>query len=179
MIYVINYVVKCLINWCYLFVMYYFFCYNKVWNGGMGMKKQKKIKLKGSSFFDKHKPINKKRKSSHSSVKEYSLTKKRPINRIGKSKTVVHKENSRPYSNISKNNTSTRYLPDIVEKRYIFIGVMVIVCFAAIVTRLVQLSVVDTDSYSEKLVAATEPPAAAARRSGYRSFPALPNPWAQ
>ena len=119
------------------------------------MRKQKKIKLKGSSFFDRHKPINKKRKSSHSVVEKESFSRKRPLNKISKGKTVVHKDNSRPYSNISR-NSNTRYLPDIVEKRYVFIGVMVILCFAIVMTRLVQLSVVDTDTYGEKLVAATE-----------------------
>ena len=120
------------------------------------MKKQKKIKLKGSSFFDRNKPINKKRKSSHSVVKEDALSRKRPINKITKSRGNHHKENVRPYSNISKNNTNARYLPDIIEKRYIFIGVMVIVCFAIVMTKLVQISIFDTEMYSEKLVAATE-----------------------
>ena len=71
------------------------------------MARQKKIKLKGSSFFDKNKPINKKRKSNRVAVKEDRFSKKRPLNKVSKTKQTVHKENSRPYSNTNKNNTSS------------------------------------------------------------------------
>ena len=121
------------------------------------MVRKKKIKLKGSSFFDRHKPLNKKRKSAKVVIRDDSFVKGRPINRINKNKQVIHKDNTRPYSNISKNNvTPSRYLPDIVERRYIFVIVIIILSFIGIIARLVQLQVFDTDSYSEKLVAATE-----------------------
>ena len=121
------------------------------------MAREKKIKLKGSSFFDRHKPLNKKRKSPKVVLKDDSFSKRRPLNKISKTKQSVHKDNSRPYSNISKNNvTSSRYLPDIIEKRYILVIVIIILGFAQIVGRLFQLQVMKVDDYSEKLVAATE-----------------------
>ena len=121
------------------------------------MARQKRIKLKGSSFFDKNKPINKKRKSNRVAVKEERFSKKRPLNKVSKTKQTVHKENSRPYSNTNKNNTSSpRYLPDIIEKRYIFVIVVIVFCFVAILGRLVQLQVVNVEEYQDKLVAATE-----------------------
>ena len=41
---------------------------------GKYMAREKKIKLKGSSFFDRHKPINKKRKSSRVVAKSSTLS---------------------------------------------------------------------------------------------------------
>ena len=124
----------------------------------MDVKRQKKIKLRGSSFFDRHKPLNKKRKSSiFSFQKEVRSSRRTPLNKISKSKTVHHKENVRPYSNISKNNnTSSRYLPDIIDKRGILAILIVIVCFGIIMWNLVSLQVMHTDEYKDKLVAATE-----------------------
>ena len=43
------------------------------------MAEKKKIKLKGSSFFDKNKPINKIRKTKSSSPKENNLHHKKPL----------------------------------------------------------------------------------------------------
>ena len=43
---------------------------------------KKKIKLKGSNFWDKNKPINKVRKTKVTSHKEQSLTHKKPINKV-------------------------------------------------------------------------------------------------
>ena len=111
------------------------------------MSRVRKIKLRGSSFFDRHKPLNKKRKNSYNVVKGDYVSKK------GLS---VHKDNSRVYDNTARNPSSSRYLPDIIERRYIFVGVVVVLFFCVIVGRLVQLQVVATDDYSEKLVAATE-----------------------
>ena len=121
------------------------------------MAKEKKIKLKGSSFWDKRKPINKKRKRQRSvSRQENNFAKKGPINKISKSRQVVRKENSRPYSNRSKTPSENRYLPDIIERRYLFLSIMIVLVFFIIGTRLFQLQVLDNDIYSEKLVAATE-----------------------
>lgn len=117
----------------------------------------KKIKLKGSSFFDKNKPINKVRKTKVTSSKENTFSHKKPLNKVAKVKQVVKKNNLRPYSNTSKaNSSSERYLPDIIEKRYLFLLVVTAVVFSVITVRLFQLQVLNADDYSEKLVAATE-----------------------
>ena len=120
------------------------------------MAKEKKIKLKGSSFWDKRKPINKKRKVKVASKNSGSFSKKRPINKVTKSKAVIRKDNTRPYSNSSKTSSSSRYLPDIIEKRYIFMMTVIVLVFLVIGVRLFQLQVLQNEEYSEKLVAATE-----------------------
>ena len=118
---------------------------------------KKKIKLKGSSFLDKNKPINKVKKTKITSHKEQSLTHKKPINKVAKVKQVVKRNNLRPYSNTPKSGSSSgRYLPDIIEKRYVFLLVLITIVFSAITVRLFQLQVLDSDNYEEKLVAATE-----------------------
>ena len=121
------------------------------------MAREKKIKLKGSSFFDKHKPINKKRKAVRSVIKEDSLSKRRPINKINKQKQTIHKDNTRPYSNINKNNVvPSRDLESIIIRRYIFVAVLIVLCFGGIVWKLVNLQILEVDDYQDKLVAATE-----------------------
>ena len=118
---------------------------------------KKKIKLKGSNFFDKNKPINKVRKTKFTSHKEQSFTHKKPINKVAKVKQVTKRNNLRPYSNTQKSSSSSgRYLPDIIEKRYLFLLVLTTIVFSAITVRLFQLQVLEADSYEEKLVAATE-----------------------
>ena len=118
----------------------------------------KKIKLKGSSFWDKRKPINKKRRGPKVVVKTNELNKRGPINKISKNKVVTKKNENRPYNNISKNKTPSRerYLPDIIDRRYILIIIVIILVFSGIVCRLFQLQVMEVDAYQEKLVAATE-----------------------
>ena len=49
--------------------------------------------------------------------------------------------NVRPYSNIQKNPTSNRYLPDIIEKRYLFLIIIIILLFCIITVRIFQLQV--------------------------------------
>ena len=121
------------------------------------MKRKKKIKLKGSSFFDRNKPLNKIRKKKTLQPKEDRLSKRKPINKIIKQKQTNHKETKRPYSNIQKTSTTPpRYLPDIIEKRYILIIIFIILFFSAVIARLTQLQLFQTEKYSEELVAATE-----------------------
>ncbi len=120
------------------------------------MAKEKKIKLKGSSFFDKNKPLNKKRKKQGNIKKEESsLSKRGPINKVTKAKTNVKKTTPR-YSNVPKNPSDNRYLPDIIERRYIAIIVFVVIVFSLVGGRLFQLQVLDNEKYEERLVAATE-----------------------
>lgn len=120
------------------------------------MGKQKKIKLKGSSFFDKRKPINKKRKHSSSVVSHDSFSKKRPLNHVSKGKQVVRKGYVRPYYNTSKSSSLDKYLPDIIEKRFLFLLVVVVMVFGLIGVRLFQLQVLEMEDYQEQLVSATE-----------------------
>ncbi len=124
--------------------------------GGREMGKEKKIKLKGSSFFDKNKPINKIKKSKTKPSKEITFSHKKPLNKVTKIKQVTKKNNRMPYSNSQKNTSLTKYLPDIIEKRYVFLLVVIVLVFSAITARLVQLQVVETEDYNEKLVSATE-----------------------
>ena len=93
---------------------------------------RKKIRLKGSSIFDRRKPLNRSRKVKRSSV-NWSFIKKKPINKITKTKQVVRKETKRPYSNYSKTPSNNRYLPDIIEKRYVFMMVIIVLFFMVII----------------------------------------------
>lgn len=60
------------------------------------------------------------------------------------------------YSNMPKATAGQKYLPDIIEKRYIFMIVVIVVVFSMISVRLFQLQVLETEEYNESLVAATE-----------------------
>ena len=104
----------------------------------------------------KNKPLNKTKKIAPKVDKKVSgISKRKPLNKIVKTKKAVKKNNKRPYSNISKTSSSGKYLPDIVEKRYIFMIVVIIILFSVIEVRLFQLQILKTDEYNEKLVAAT------------------------
>jgi len=119
--------------------------------------KKKKIRLKGSSLLKRNKPLNKTTKPKVKTNKKVNtITKRKPLNKVVKTKKAVKKNNTRPYSNISKTPSSnTRYLPDIIEKRYIFLIVIIVLLFTTIGARLFQLQVIQTEEYEEKLVSAT------------------------
>ena len=122
------------------------------------MVKRKKIKLRGSNFLYKSRPINKKRKVRRRKNVDVDrlLSKKRPINKVVKTKKAIKKNNSRPYSNVPKvSSSSNRYLPDIIEKRYLLLIVVIVLCFCAISVKLFQLQVLKVEEYNEELVAAT------------------------
>lgn len=117
---------------------------------------RKKIKLKGSNIFNKNKPLNKSKKKKNQSPKlNNSISKRKPLNKITKTKKTVSKSSKRPYSNIPKNPSPNKYLPDIVEKRYLLITIIIVILFSIIGIRLFQLQVLQTDEYNEKLVSAT------------------------
>ena len=120
------------------------------------MKKNKKIKLKGSSFFDKRKPINKSR-TNYNAGKKNIFSKGLSLNKTRKSTTKIsRKNNSKPINNIQRTEKNNRYLPDIIEKRYIFITIIIILFFMAITARLFQIQVLETEKYQQKLVESTE-----------------------
>ena len=120
----------------------------------------KKIKLKGSSFWDKRKPINKKRKSRNVIINtnSNSISKNKHINKVTKSRNVVRHNDSRPYNNSVKNKvpSNERYIPDIVDRRYVFMIALIVLIFCLVGGRLFQLQVMEVDDYQEKLVEATE-----------------------
>lgn len=121
------------------------------------MRQKRKIKLKGSSFFDKNKPLNKRKKT----IKKFNLKelffRKKPLNKKKKRVRKTSKNNSRPYSNVSKINTDyNRYLSDIIEKRYILLAFFIVFIFSLISVKLFSLQVLENEEYNEKLVLATE-----------------------
>jgi len=121
------------------------------------MNRKRKIRLRGSSFFDKKKPLNKIRKAKTRVHREdFSVSKGSPINKVKKLKRRVEKKNTIKYSNVSKATSGDRYLPDIIEKRYLLVILVIILVFSLITVRLFKLQVLDTEVYEEKLVAATE-----------------------
>ena len=86
---------------------------------------QKKIKLKGSSFLAKRRPLNPKKKKNTSSKFNFGLnlfSKHKPLNKktTKKTKKASKRSISKPLNNTSKQTTTNKYLPDIIEKRYIF-----------------------------------------------------------
>lgn len=118
------------------------------------MPKEKKIKLRGSSFFYKHRPLNKKSKLKKEK-KGALLNKKGPINKVSKTKKNTRKTPAKPLNNyVTRQNE--RYLPDIIEKRYIFIIVVIILAFTTISARLIKLQVIDQEQYTKDLIASTE-----------------------
>ena len=69
-----------------------------------------------------------------------------------KKKTV--KKKTKPINKITKNNN--KYLPEIMEKRFNIIIILLAICFIVVGGRLFYLQVLKTDTYEEKLVSATE-----------------------
>lgn len=117
------------------------------------MNKNKKIKLKGSSIFNKNKPLNRKSKPQKK-IRTTSFSTKGPLNKTTKTKKVVKKTQTKPLNNYTKK--SERYLPDIIEKRYIFIIIVIVLLFSVIIGRLFQLQILENDKYTEELIASTE-----------------------
>ena len=115
----------------------------------------REIKLRGSSYWDKRKPINKKRKMREAVKSIDSFSKRKPINKISKNKVKSKSSNVRPYSNSVRTYSSNRYLLDIIERRYLFMIVVIILLFLGIGGRLFQLQVMMNEAYSSDLVDAT------------------------
>lgn len=121
------------------------------------ISKNKKIKLKGSSFLDKRKPINKKSKNTSNKLSIKNIfSKHKPLNKRKKTTNRVYKSKSKPLTNVPKQDNGNRYIVDIIEKRYIFITVIIFLVFIAISARLFQLQVLENNKYEEKLVESTE-----------------------
>ena len=56
---------------------------------------------------------------------------------------------------VNKKRNNYRYLKDIIEKRYIFLIIIIIILFSIIGIRLFYLQIIKNDLYSEKLLNAT------------------------
>ena len=96
-------------------------------------RKKKTIKLKSSSSLLKsHKPLNKKRK----------------VKKVEKRNEFIAINNRRKISN--------KNLHEIIERRYIFMVIVIIFLFGIIGIRLFRLQVLDSEIYKEKLIASTE-----------------------
>lgn len=115
---------------------------------------QKKIKLKGSSYWDRKKPINKKRKMKDAVRSIDNFSKRRPVNMPKSNKHSISRDNTSNYIS-SRTSSSNRYLSDIIEKRYLFMIFVIILVFTLIGARLVELQVLDSDKYASDLVAST------------------------
>lgn len=82
-----------------------------------------------------------------------SLFRHKYVNKISKTKVSKKKTKVKTINKIAK---PSKYLEDIIEKRYLFISIVLILFFIIIGTKLFQLQIIETDNYSTKLVSATE-----------------------
>ena len=115
----------------------------------------KKIEVNKPKLFKKKSSLNKKIKVDN--IKKLN-SKSRPLNKISnnKGRKTVKKSNSKPLSNVPKQTVKERYLPDIIDRRYIFITIIIFLVFIAIFARICSLQVLKNDYYKKKLVKATE-----------------------
>ncbi|MEE3342468.1 MAG: penicillin-binding protein 2 [Bacilli bacterium] len=122
------------------------------------MARSKKIKLKGSSFFDKKKPLNKRTRTKKSrSVVVNAFSKNHSRNKPTiKIKKSTKRNGSKSINGGSRQTNKVRYLPDIIDRRYIFIVIFIILSFGAIYWRMVDLQIMQNEKYKEKLVLSTE-----------------------
>ena len=84
-----------------------------------------------------------------------SILKHKYVNNVSKRKIVKHNTIKKKIINkrVSINNTS---ITKVIESRYIFIAVVMILCFLLIIAKLFYLQVIETNNYNTLLVAATE-----------------------
>ena len=82
-----------------------------------------------------------------------SILRKKYINKVSKTKISKKKTKLKPLNKVEKPG---KYLQDIIEKRYLFISIILIIFFIIIGVKLFTLQILNTDEYSKKLVSATE-----------------------
>ena len=83
-----------------------------------------------------------------------SIIRHRHINRT--TKTKISKKKVKVKSLNKKNKINNKNLNDIIEKRYLFISVVLVILFTIIGIKLFNLQILSYDEYNEKLVGATE-----------------------
>ena len=82
-----------------------------------------------------------------------NLFRKKHINKISRTKVSKKKVKVKTINKIEKPG---KYLKDIIEKRYLFISIILIILFLIIGTKLFTLQILSQNEYTEKLVSATE-----------------------
>lgn len=82
-----------------------------------------------------------------------SLFRKKYINKVNKTKNVRKKVKIKTINKIER---PKKYLQDIIEKRYLFISIILVIFFIIIGSKLFSLQILSRDEYSTKLVSATE-----------------------
>jgi len=82
-----------------------------------------------------------------------SIFRHRYVNKISKYKTPKKKMKLKTLNKIEKPG---KYLQDIIEKRYLFISIILILFFIIIGIKLFNLQILSYDEYNTKLVSATE-----------------------
>ena len=82
-----------------------------------------------------------------------SIFKHKYVNQISKHKMPKKQSNIKT---INKKVKPSKYLEDIIEKRYLFISIILVIFFLIIGSKLFTLQILSTDEYSKKLVSATE-----------------------
>lgn len=82
------------------------------------------------------------------------IQRKRHINKTSRRKALPKKKQTATIN--KKRKQDNKYLPDIIEKRYILVSIVTLVLFSIIGVRLFNLTIVDNDKYIEKLAYSTE-----------------------
>lgn len=82
-----------------------------------------------------------------------SLFRKKHINKISKHKVSKKKVKVKTINKIAK---PSKYLKEIIEKRYLFISIVLILFFIVIGVKLFSLQILSYDEYNTKLTSATE-----------------------
>lgn len=82
------------------------------------------------------------------------IKRKRHINKVTKKKKVVKKQSVKVIN--KKRDKDRKYLPDIIEKRYVLVGILIVILFSIISLRLFKLQIIDNDKYKEKLALSVE-----------------------
>lgn len=82
-----------------------------------------------------------------------SIFRRKYVNKISKHKVSKKKVKLKPLNKIEKPG---KYLQDIIEKRYLFISIILVLFFIIIGIKLFNLQILSYDEYSKKLVSTTE-----------------------
>ena len=82
-----------------------------------------------------------------------SIFRHKYVNQISKTKISKKKVKLKPINKIEKPG---KYLQDIIEKRYLFISIILVIFFIIIAIKLFNLQILSYDEYNNKLISSTE-----------------------
>ena len=82
------------------------------------------------------------------------IKRKRPINRTTKKRKITKKVTVKSINKKRKDNH--KYLPDIIEKRYVLMTIIILILFSLIALRLFKLQILDKEIHEEKLAHSVE-----------------------